>query len=141
MTTTRDSTEIRPDTLTFNAIPADFLHQVRVARLDDAGRRPRYILDTAGGSPIRCCLRYSEPGEELLLASYGALRHGPRTDAFDPGPYDELGPVFVHANDCPGHRSAERYPSAFTISDQVFRCYGPKGNIVGGRVVAPERGP
>jgi hypothetical protein len=126
------------DQLSFAAVPASFVDEVRAARMDDAGRRPRELTDLEGGSPLRCCLRYSTPGEELLLLSYAPLRHRPRDERFDPGPYDEMGPVYVHARDCGGYSETGRYPAAFTVTPQVFRCYGWDGRIVGGRVVEPE---
>src|SRR5438034_3700698 len=57
------------DELVFSAVPARFLDEVRASRLDDAGRQPWRVTDDEGGSPLRCCLRYSRPGEDLLLLS------------------------------------------------------------------------
>src|SRR5436305_1454287 len=67
---------------------------------DDAGRAPRLVVDEGGGSPLRCCLRTSRPGEALLLASYAPLRRWAAQSGVDAGAYDEVGPVFIHAQPC-----------------------------------------
>jgi hypothetical protein len=99
----------------------------------DLGRRApsgsaRTDLD---GVPLRCCLRDSRAGEEVVLVS--AMPPGPR------GAYAESGPVFVHAGDCagPGHAG---YPDDWRSRRQVFRAYGHDGTIVGGEVVEPGSG-
>jgi len=86
-------------------------------------------VDEEGGSPLRCCLRDSRPGEELVLAAVSPP--GPQ------GAYAESGPVFVHADECPGP-AAPGYPDEFRRRTQVFRAYSAEGRIVGGHVVAPH---
>jgi hypothetical protein len=87
-------------------------------------------VDTEGGAPLRCCLRDSVVGDELLLAS--VVPPGPR------GAYAEAGPVFVHAGPCAGPLS-DAYPEHFRARRQVFRAYDGHGRIVGGEVVEPGR--
>jgi len=89
----------------------------------------RRLVDDEGGAPLRCCLRDSRPGEETVLAA--VTPPGPQ------GPYAESGPVFVHADDCPGPAQAG-YPDEFRHRTQVFRAYSTDGRIVGGQVVAPN---
>jgi len=86
------------------------------------------LVDDEGGAPLRCCLRDSRPGEELLLTLVSPP--GPQ------GAYAESGPVFVHAGNCDGPASSG-YPDEFRRRTQVFRAYSPDGRIVGGRVVRP----
>lgn len=114
------------------AIPADVLDQLRT--LDDAGRRPRAVHDAEGGSPLRCCLRKSRPGEDLLLASYAPVRRWAASVGAEPGPYDEVGPVFIHPSACGGIADAG-YPDAFRSAHRVFRAYNSLGGIHGGRLV------
>ncbi len=100
---------------------------------DDAGQPPRIRTDQAGGSPLRCCLRRSHPSERIALVSYAPLRRWARETGASPGPYDEVGPVFIHPEPCPGPPDV-RYPAAFTGTRRVFRAYAADGTILGGRL-------
>jgi hypothetical protein len=99
---------------------------------DDAGRRMVPVTDEEGGSPLRCCLRHSEPGERITLVSYAPLRRWAAETGADPRAYDEQGPVFIHAEDCPGPDS-DRLP--FTNSHRTVRRYSADGHILGGELV------
>ena len=55
------------------------------------------------------------------------------------GAYAEAGPVFVHADGCPGP-SSTGYPDGFRAHRQVFRAYNAVGEIVGGEIVEPGSG-
>jgi hypothetical protein len=94
------------------------------------GRGVRVRVDEEGGAPLRCCLRDSRPGERIALVA--VTPEGPR------GPYQETGPVFVHADPCPGPRDPG-YPEDFRRRPQVFRAYDWAGSIVGGTVVPAGR--
>jgi hypothetical protein len=50
------------------------------------------VADAPAAFPCRHCLRDAEPGEPMLLASHSPFAL--------PGPYKEVGPVFVHAEAC-----------------------------------------
>ncbi|MGW6546754.1 DUF1203 domain-containing protein [Streptomyces massasporeus] len=99
---------------------------------DDAGRPADAFTDTEGGSPLRCCLRHSEPGERLALVSYAPLRRWASETGANPGPYDELGPVFIHAEECEGPADGTL---PFTGSHRTLRRYSAEGRILGGRLV------
>ena len=99
---------------------------------DDAGNPPRLLTDTEGGSPLRCCLRASAPGERVALVSYAPLRRWARATGADPGPYDEVGPVFIHPAPCPGP-AGDGLPAALLGAPRVFRAYSARGHILGGR--------
>lgn len=107
----------------------------QLRRSDDAGHEPRLLTDAGGGSPLRCCLRRSQPGERIALVSYAPLRRWARQAGADPGPYDEVGPVFIHPEPCAGP-DGTGYPAAFADSRRVFRCYGADGRILDGRLVS-----
>ncbi|MDF9812777.1 DUF1203 domain-containing protein [Streptomyces sp. SPB162] len=130
MTITRETTVFRT-----HAVDPVLLGRLR--ETDDAGRAPELSTDEEGGSPLRCCLRHAAPGDRLALLSYAPLRHWAAETGADPGPYLELGPVFVHADadDCPGPPSAAGYPPAMHGADRVFRAYSADGRILGGRHV------
>lgn len=86
----------------------------------------RILTDPDGGAPLRCCLRESRAGERIVLGA--ATPPGPA------GAYAETGPVYVHADRCPGPVSAE-YPAEFRGRRQVFRAYDHDGMLLGGELV------
>jgi Protein of unknown function (DUF1203) len=102
---------------------------------DDAGCSPRLSTDLEGGAPLRCCLRFSERGEAIALVAYEPLRRWAAQTGADPGPYDERGPVFVHAGQCPGTSDAVPYPRP---RRRVCRAYAADGDILGGRLAEPH---
>jgi hypothetical protein len=120
-------------TATYRVSPIDpaVVEQLRVR--DDAGNAPVPSTDGDGGSPLRCCLRVSRPGEPLLLASYAPLRRWAAATGADPGPYDEVGPVFIHPEPCAG-RESDGYPEELRKTDRVFRGYNESGGIVRGEL-------
>lgn len=95
------------------------------------------MTDEEGGSPLRCCLRHSTPGERIALVSYAPLRRWAAEAGADPGAYDEQGPVFIHAEaeSCEGPAAGEGYP--FAGARRVLRRYSGEGRILGGRLVEP----
>ncbi|CAL9571032.1 hypothetical protein SUDANB105_04824 [Streptomyces sp. enrichment culture] len=120
-------------TYTAHAVPPEALKELRTA--DDAGRPMVPVTDEEGGAPLRCCLRRSVPGESIALVSYAPLRRRAARTGTDPGAYDEQGPVFIHADECPGPEGDEL---PFTDSHRVVRRYSADGRILGGRRVTPE---
>ncbi|MFI6477489.1 DUF1203 domain-containing protein [Nonomuraea sp. NPDC050663] len=106
---------------------------------DDAGRRPVLKVDDEGGSPLRCCLTKARPGERIALLSYAPLRRWAAETGVDPGAYDEVGPVFVHAEPCEGVREAG-WPEAHT-AHRMLRAYTAQGTIAGGEYLAKGEDP
>ncbi|MFE2534199.1 DUF1203 domain-containing protein [Streptomyces sp. NPDC059371] len=117
-------------TYTAQPIGAAALKELRDT--DDAGRRPVPLTDEEGGSPLRCCLRRSEPGERVCLVSYAPLRRWAARTGAEPGPYDETGPVFIHAEECAGPATGAL---PFTNAHRTVRRYSAQGRILGGRLV------
>ncbi len=117
------------------AIASDVVRQLLA--IDDAGNPPRLLTDDEGGSPLRCCLRPAEPGEQIALVSYAPLRRWARETGARPGPYDEVGPVFVHARSCPGP-DGTGYPGWLAAGRRVLRAYSADGRILGGRLIDPD---
>ena len=98
------------------AIAPGTLAEIRLGARDQFGNQLTSIVDADGGSPLRCCLRRSTPGEELYLIAYSPFSR--------PGPYAEVGPVFVHAGPCPGYRENDAYPAGYRDwPTMVFRPY------------------
>ncbi len=104
------------------AIAPQILERWRETRTDDYGNHLTPIIEDDGGSPLRCCLRPAEPGTRLLLAAYSPFPI--------PGPYAEVGPVFVHADDCPGYATPDQYPPQYrNWPTMVFRPYHYSGEM------------
>jgi len=53
------------------------------------------------------------------------------------GPYAEVGPVFVHAEECGGYAGGDRWPAAYRHRPQVLRAYGSGHSIRSARVAGP----
>jgi hypothetical protein len=82
----------------------------------------------SGGSPARCCLRETRPGERVVLIAY--------TPPGTAGAYAERGPVFVHADPCEGYPTPRRYPPGLRHRMQVVRAYDRQGRIADGVLAA-----
>jgi hypothetical protein len=115
----------------YSAIAPDVLDKLRDK--DDAGRRPRLLVDEDGGNPLRCCLTRSAPGESVALVSYAPLHRWAAETGADPGAYDEIGPVFIHPQQCGGPEPG--YPSPMGGERRVFRAYTADGRIAGGQLL------
>ena len=111
----------------FEPIPAATLDRIRAAGMDEAGNQLTVQAVTDGGSPLRCCLRETVPGERVLLIAY--------TPPGGQGGYAERGPVFIHAEPCDGYRTPDRYPAALSHRQQVVRAYDRDGRIADGVLV------
>lgn len=118
---------------THEILPIDPAAVAELRLCDDAGKSPRLLTDTDGGSPLRCCLRHSFPGERIALVSYSPLHRWAAETGARPGPYDETGPVFIHPDTCPGP-SGTGYPADLAGAPRVFRAYHADGRILGGRL-------
>ncbi|MCC3771868.1 DUF1203 domain-containing protein [Streptomyces sp. UNOC14_S4] len=120
-------------TLEFRAIAPAVLRELR--EKDDAGFARQPFTDPEGGAPLRCCLRRSSAGERIVLVSYAPLRRWAAEMDADPGPYDECGPVFIHATDCAGPASRTAYPAEIHGARRVLRAYDARGHILGGTLL------
>jgi hypothetical protein len=120
--------EIATFTLAFEPISPAELATIRSGGTDGAGSRLAPQVVTEGGSPLRCCLRETRPGEEVLLIAYVP----PGTS----GPYAERGPVFIHAQPCDGYQTPGLYPPELSHRQQVVRAYDHQGRIADGILAA-----
>ncbi|MDA3624882.1 DUF1203 domain-containing protein [Saccharopolyspora sp. WRP15-2] len=121
--------------MTFRVLPIepDVLDELR--KSDDAGREPQIrIEDDEYGQPLRCCLRRSRPGERIALVSYAPLRRWARDNDAEPGAYEEVGPVFIHAEACDGPKGPE-WPEPLRGDRRVLRAYNGNGEILGGSLL------
>jgi hypothetical protein len=75
------------------ALPTEVVDRWLHAGVDDHGNvLAPIVADRPAAFPCRHCLADAEPGEPMLLASHSPFAL--------PGPYKEVGPVFVHARPC-----------------------------------------
>ncbi|MGK4582735.1 DUF1203 domain-containing protein [Kitasatospora sp. HPMI-4] len=118
-------------TLRINPIAPEVHRQLLVS--DDAGRPPVRSVSEEGGSPLRCCLTRARPGERIALVSYAPLRRWAAGLGVDPGPYNEVGPVFVHDGNCGG--TGDGWPEGFHNGTRVLRGYDREGRILDGVAV------
>ncbi|MGW0122914.1 DUF1203 domain-containing protein [Streptomyces sp. NPDC003327] len=128
-------------TFTARAVEPAVLAALR--SVDDAGRPCAPFTAAEAGSPLRCCLRAARAGERLALVSYAPLRRWAAATGAEPGAYDEVGPVFVHAEACAGPAPAApgTYPFERAGALRAFRRYDARGRIVGGRLVELPEAP
>ena len=82
---------------------------------DGHGNRLRPFAATGQGEPLRCCLRYAEPGEHVTLISYAPFDH--------PSVWTEVGPVYIHAARCEGYEPTGRLPGQLATGPRVLRTY------------------
>ena len=112
-------------TLSFQALPPEELHRIREAGIDDFGHHLRVLVnDHEPGTPLRCCLREAHVGERVALIAWRPLEHAPDSV------YAEVGPVFIHADDCPGYQDDRLYPEGFRHRRQVLRSYTAAGDML-----------
>jgi len=133
-----DATATLPDataTLDIRPIAPAVLAGLRHA--DDAGRPPVHSVDSTGGAPLRCCLTRARPGDRIALVSYAPLRRWAAETGTDPGPYDEQGPVFIHADPCDG--PADGWPDTLHGAARVLRAYDSAGRILRGVPGTPDQ--
>jgi hypothetical protein len=97
------------------AVDPSRLDQVRVAGIDGHGNHLRPFAATGKGEPLRCCLRYAQPGEPITLISYAPFDH--------PSVWTEVGPVYIHAARCEGYASTARLPEQLATGPRVLRTY------------------
>jgi Protein of unknown function (DUF1203) len=82
---------------------------------DGHGSRLRPFDATGQGEPLRCCLRYAEPGERITLISYAPFER--------PSVWREVGPVYIHAARCDGYKPTGRLPGQLATGPRVLRTY------------------
>jgi hypothetical protein len=112
-------------TFTVYALPPAELDRIRAAGRDDFGHPLRISADDdVAGTPLRCCLRDAEVGERVALLSWQPLTEAPDSA------YAEVGPIFVHADSCPGYRESAAYPAGFRHRTQLLRSYTAGGDML-----------
>ncbi|PRY46255.1 DUF1203 domain-containing protein [Umezawaea tangerina] len=109
-----------------HAFPDDVVDRARSLAGTDEHHE---LLPEGPGSPLRCCLGRAGDGEPLVL-----FRYSPEAGT---GPYEEVGPVFVHAEACGGPERTDVLPAALVAAPRVLRAYDGRGRIHSGEAAGP----
>ena len=103
------------NSLLVHAIDPVRLDVVRTTGADSHGNQLRPFAATGQGEPLRCCLRFAEPGEQITLISYAPFEQ--------PSVWREVGPVYIHAARCEGYTPTGRLPEQLATGPRVLRTY------------------
>ena len=119
-------------TLRFSGMPSDVAAAFRVGAPDANGQTPERKISDGDGIPCRHCLGYVAKGEPFLVLAYRPFP--------SPQPYAEIGPVFLHAEECPAYDPAQGLPPRHQQggSTQILRGYGDDNRIVYGTGMVVE---
>ena len=100
-------------------------------RQAEAGSADHAVItaDSPNGYPCRHCLRWAQPGEQLILFSFAAIAPG--------RPYSESGPIFVHAEPCERYAATHEYPPEFR-EGRVVRAYNSQRDLIAAEVANGE---
>ena len=101
--------------LLVHAIDPARLNVVRTTGEDAHGNQLRPFATTGQGEPLRCCLRYAEPGEQITLISHAPFER--------PSVWREVGPVYIHAAPCEGYTPTGRLPEQLATGPHVLPTY------------------
>lgn len=94
------------------------------------------VVPGGQGKPARCCLRHTTETERVALVSYAPVRPVTAFTA-ETKPYDEVGPIFVHADECAGYVADGAFPEAWRDHPQVLRWYAADGRLLDGVLTEP----
>ena len=121
-------------TLLFSGMPSELAAAYRGGAPDANGQVPERRVSDGDGVPCRHCLGNVEKGEAYLVLAYRPFP--------GPQPYAELGPVFIHAEECPAYSPAEGLPERERRgkSGRILRGYGRDDRIVYGTGVVVGNG-
>ncbi len=120
--------------LRFIALDSDTAEAWRDGAPDANGQAPERQISDGDGNTCRHCLDDVAEGDSFLV-----LAHRPFPG---PQPYAEVGPIFVHAEDCPRYDEAAGVPEHYAQRQAVLiRGYGNNDRIIygTGKVVPPGK--
>ena len=114
-------------TFVITPLPTEIADEMRAATRDAYGNDLAPEIQQQAGAPCRHCLRRAVPGESMLLFSYSPFTQR--------NPYNEVGPVFVHADGCKRYAQTHRIPDDFANRPIVLRAYDAAQQIAVATVV------
>ena len=101
--------------LLVQAIDPARLDVIRDNGTDGHGNQIHAFPASGQGEPLRCCLRFARPDEQIMLISYAPFDH--------PSVWTEVGPVYVHATPCEGYTPTGTLPDQLRTGPRVLRTY------------------
>ncbi len=119
--------------LLYSGMPTYLAAAYRAGAPDANGQAPERHVSDGDGVPCRHCLGNVEAGEHYLVLAYRPFPV--------PQPYAELGPVFIHAAECPAYDPDAGLPERErqARSGRILRGYGTDDRIVYGTgIVVPN---
>ena len=116
-------------------IPHHIAKEIRAKLVDDQGHRLQATPAGQGVGPCRSCLKKFVPTDRRILFSYSP-------NAAD-NPYNEIGPLFIHENECVPYNGFDRFPLEIKNDKKNFpltlRCYNKDKRMSHAEMVG-ERG-
>ena len=102
--------------LVVRGIPTEEARQLRAGGPDANGQPPLRRVAHGMANPCRHCLQLIPEGEHKLVLAYRLFAEAQ--------PYAEVGPIFLHADECPRYE-ADALPAWFAyLTPAVIRGYG-----------------
>ena len=106
----------------FTALDSDLVDKFRGGTADANGQVPEREISDGSGLPCRHCLKDIEAGAPYLVL---ALRPFPVLQ-----PYAELGPIFLHAEQCERHLPQPGLPDVLAVRETaLIKGYGKNDRI------------
>ncbi|MBA3963505.1 MAG: DUF1203 domain-containing protein [Chthoniobacterales bacterium] len=102
-------------------LPTEVAQAARLRVQEDASDHRLVRAEMPRTYPCRHCLRWAQPGEDVVLFPYSSIPAG--------HPYAESGPIFVHADACERYHSTDEYPDAFR-EGRVMRAYDKSYDMI-----------
>lgn len=110
-------------TTNFRIVPlaTEIAEAARVRAREGASDHEILTTEQPGTYPCRHCLRWTEPGERVILFPYASIPVG--------RPYSETGPIFVHQAACSRYDQPDEYPAEFR-EQRVIRAYNKTNDMI-----------
>lgn len=109
-------------------IKTEVAQAIRETMIDQHGHQLFVsVANENGYGPCRSCLKQFAAGDRRILFSYSPnqVDH----------PYNETGPIFIHADECEPYRKTDAFPPEVENGrikfPLVFRAYNEKGVMIG----------
>ena len=109
-------------TLRVRPLDSDIAAQARETMVDRVGNALSVRMSEGQGAPCRHCLREVPEGQGMIL-----IGHSPFTR---PGPFREVGPIFICAEDCARYATPECLPDVVRNRLVQLRAYSATEEIL-----------